>query len=76
MGPRGAQRVHKGCASAGTDARVGSTTRARVRHVIDRGGSAQSARHLTPVLVSEGKSSLRPLQGAEGGCPLYSNRKG
>ena len=37
--------------------RVGGTVRARVGHVIDRGGSAQSARHLDPVLVSEGKSN-------------------
>ena len=28
---------HKGCTSAGTDARIGSTVKARVRHVIDRG---------------------------------------
>ena len=30
--------VHKGCTSVGTDARVYSTVRARVKHVIDRGG--------------------------------------
>ena len=28
---------HKGCTSAGTDARIGSSVKARVRHVIDRG---------------------------------------
>ena len=38
---------HRGCTSAGTDARVGSIVRARVRHVIDRGEGVQSARHLT-----------------------------
>ena len=60
-----AQRGHKGCTSAGTDARVGSTVRVRVRHVIDRGGGAQSARHLVLALVSEGKSNSRLLQGAK-----------
>ena len=60
---------HKRCTSAGTDARIGSTVKARVGHVIDRGGGAQSARHLDPVLVSEGKSNLRLYQGAKEGCP-------
>ena len=60
---------HKGCTSAGTDARVGGTVRARVRHVIDRGRGTQSARHLALVLVSEGKSNSRLLQGAKGRCP-------
>ena len=60
-----AQRGHKGCTSAGTDARVGSTVRVRVRHVIDKGGGAQSARHLVLALVSEGKSNSRLLQGAK-----------
>ena len=41
-----AQKGHKGCSSAGTDACVGSTVRARIRHVIDRGEGTQSARHL------------------------------
>ena len=50
---------HKGCTSVGTDARVGSTVEARVRHVIDRGRSAQSARHLVSALVSESKSNSR-----------------
>ena len=36
----------QGCTSASTDARVSSIVAARVRHVIDRGGGAQSARHL------------------------------
>ena len=63
-----AQRVHKGCASAGTDARVKGTVGVRVRHAIDRGGGAQSARHLVPVLVSESKSNSRPLQGPKGRC--------
>ena len=31
-----AQRGPKGCTSAGTDVRVGSTVKARVRHVIDK----------------------------------------
>ena len=31
------QKGHRGCTSAGTDARVDGTVRARVRHVIDRG---------------------------------------
>ena len=62
MGTKG----HKGCTSAGTDACVDGTVRARVRHVIDRGGGAQSARHLVPVLVSESKSNSRLLQGAKG----------
>ena len=60
---------HEGCASAGTDARVGSTVRVRVRHVIDRGGSAQSARHLVLALVSESESNSRLLQGAKGEYP-------
>ena len=59
------QRVHKGCASAGTDARISGTVEMRKRHVIDRGVGVQSARHLVPVLISEGKSNLRPLQGAK-----------
>ena len=50
-----AQRGHRGCTSTGTDARVGSAVGARVRHVIDRGEGAQSARHLILALVSEGK---------------------
>ena len=69
MGTKGAQRVHKGCTSAGTDAHVGSTVKARVRHVIDRGEGAQSTRHLVLALVSEGKSNSRLLQEAKGGCP-------
>ena len=32
-----AQKGHQRCTSAGTDARVGSMVRVRVRHVIDRG---------------------------------------
>ena len=35
---------HEGCTSTGTDARVGGTVRARVRHVISRGGGAKSTR--------------------------------
>ena len=47
--------MHRGRASAGTDARINGTVVVRVKHVIDRGrGSAQSARHLVPVLVLEG----------------------
>ena len=60
------QKVHKGCASAGTDACTSGTVEVRKRHVIDRGVDAQSARHLVLVLVSEGKSNSRPLQGAKG----------
>ena len=41
----------------------------RVRHVIDRGESARSARHLVLALVSESKSNSRLLQGVKGGCP-------
>ena len=48
--------MHKGCTSAGTDARVDGTERAMIRHVIDRGGGAQSARHLVPVLVSKDRN--------------------
>ena len=33
-----AQKGHKGCTSAGTDAHVEGTVRVRVGHVIDRGG--------------------------------------
>ena len=29
--------MHKGCTSVGTDARISSTVKARVKHVIDRG---------------------------------------
>ena len=43
-----AQKGHKGCTSAGTDARVGSTVRMRVRHVIDRGRSAQWCQEVSP----------------------------
>ena len=64
-----AQRVHKGCTSAGTGTHVDGTVKARVRHVVDRGGGAQSTSHLVLVLVSEGKSNLRLLQGVKGGCP-------
>jgi hypothetical protein len=32
-----AQRVHRGCASAGTDACVNGTVVVKVKHVIDRG---------------------------------------
>ena len=39
-----AQRGHRGCTSAGTDACIGSMVGAWVRHVIDRGEGAQSAR--------------------------------
>ena len=52
-----AQGGHRGCTSAGTDARVSSTVGARMRHVIDRGEGAQFARHLILALVSEGKST-------------------
>ena len=52
---------------AGTDAHIGSTVKARVRHEIDRGGSAQSARHLVLALVSERESNLRLLQGRREG---------
>ena len=64
-----AQGGHRGCTSAGTDARIGSSVGARMRHVIDRGEGAQSIRHLVLALVSEGKSNSRLLQGAKGGCP-------
>ena len=60
--------MHKGGASAGTDARVSSTVQVRVKHVIDRRESAQSARHLVLALVLESKSNSRLLQGAKGGC--------
>ena len=47
-------------------AHISGTVEGRKGHVIDRGVGAQSTRHLVPVLVSEGKSNLRPLQGAKG----------
>ena len=50
---------HKGCTSAGTDARVNSTVKARVRRGIGRGRGARSTRHLVSALVSEGKSNSR-----------------
>ena len=56
--------------------RVDGTVKARVRHVIDRGGGAQSTRHLDPVLVSEGKSNSRLFQGVTVECPEYSSDKG
>ena len=59
---------HNRCTSAGTDARVGGTVRMRVRHVIDRGRGAPSARHLVLALVSEGKSNSRLLQEVKGRC--------
>ena len=37
-----AQRGTKGGTSAGVDARISSTVRARIKHVIDRGEGAQS----------------------------------
>ena len=41
-----AQRGHRGCTSAGTDACVDGTVRVRIGHVVDRGGGgAQSTRH-------------------------------
>ena len=46
------QRVHKGCALAGTDACVTGTVGVRKRHVIDKGVGAESTRHLVPVLVN------------------------
>ena len=61
-----AQRVHKGCASVDTDAHVSSTVGVRMRHVVDRRKGPQSARHLVPVLVLEGKFNSRPLQGVKG----------
>ena len=63
-----AQRGHSRCASTGTDACVNGTVEVRMRHVIERGVGPQSTRHLVPVLVSEGKSNSRPLQGAKGKC--------
>ena len=62
-----AQRGHRGCASAGTDAHLGSNVGARVRHVIDRGEGegAQSVRHLVLALVLE----VSPTQG------YYKERK-
>ena len=61
-----AQRGCRRCASAGTDAHIGSNVGVRVRHVIDRGGKgAQSARPLVLTLVSE----VSPTQG------YYKGRK-
>ena len=31
------QRVHRGCASAGTDTRINDTVAVKAKHVIDRG---------------------------------------
>ena len=45
---------------------MSGTVRVRVRHVIDRGGSAQCTRHLVLALVSEDESNSRLLQGAKG----------
>ena len=62
---------HKGGtegAPTGVDVHVGSTVKARVKHVIDRGEGAQSARHLVLALVLKGKSNSRLLQGAKGRC--------
>ena len=58
--------MHKGYASAGTDARTSGIVEVRKRHVIDRGVGVESTRHLVSVLVSEGKSNSRLLQGAKG----------
>ena len=40
-----AQRGHKGCTSASTDAHVDGTVRARVRLVIDREGGGGHSSH-------------------------------
>jgi hypothetical protein len=61
--------VHKGCTSAGTDACVDGIVGVRMRHVIGRGEGPHSARHLVPVLVLEGKSNSRLLQGVKGERP-------
>ena len=46
---------HERCTSAGTDARVGSTVRVRVRCVIDRRGEGHSLQGITR---SEGRVSI------------------
>ena len=43
-------RVHKGCASAGTDARVTGTVGVRKRHVIDRGSGCTVRKASCPSL--------------------------
>ena len=40
-----AQRGHKGCTSASTDACIDGTVRVRVRHVIDREGGGGHSPH-------------------------------
>ena len=58
MGTKGAQRVHKGGTSAGVDACVGSTVKVRVKHVIDRGGGAQSTRQGRSSWYGEGGEGI------------------
>ena len=53
-----AQRGHKGCTSASTDARVDGTVRARVRHVIDKKGGGGRGRGTVCVAASEGRMSI------------------
>ena len=70
MGTKGAQRVHKGCTSAGTDAHVGSTVKARVRHVIDRGKGAhgpQGILSLSRCQKVRQRESIRSTVRREGG---------
>jgi hypothetical protein len=40
-----AQEGHRGCATAGTDARIDGIVRVRVKHVIDRGKRRRGTVH-------------------------------
>jgi hypothetical protein len=68
--------VHRGCTSAGTDARVCSTVRARVRHVIDRGGGCTVCKASCPSLGIGRKSNSRLLQGAKGVVSIVQKKGG
>jgi hypothetical protein len=50
--------VPRRCTSAGTDAHVCSTVKVRVKHVIDRGGGAQSARQGRSSWYGEGGEGI------------------
>ena len=58
--------MHRGCTSAGTDARICSTVRARVRHVIDRREGAQSARQRRGPGYSEGGEGIEKKNNSPG----------
>ena len=71
------QRGHKGCTSAGTDARTEGTVKVRIGHVIDR-GRRKGTVHMAscPSLGIRRWFNSRPLQEAkEGGHGIKGGGK-